>query len=236
MGLAKGSDINDVSGSIPESSTIRPKELILKVIKATQANDFVKAHHYSGKVVSNSQLHFGVFYKDRLLGVMQFGPPINKKGSIKLVSDTPWNGMLELNRMAFAEILPKNSESRCIGIAMRLIRKHYPQIEWVMSFSDATQCGDGTIYRASGFVLTDIRKSESLKINPKTGEVIHVIQAHHLMMSKEVKNWESTEGYQLRYVYFLKPEAKERLTVPVIPFGKIDEMGIGMYKGVQRTK
>ena len=29
----------------------------------------------------------------------------------------------------------------------------------------------------------------------------------------------------------LNPEAKARLTVPVIPFSKIDEMGAGMYKG-----
>ena len=38
-------------------------------------------------------------------------------------------------------------------------------------------------------------------------------------------------GFQLRYVYFLNPKAKERLTVPIIPFSKIDEMGASMYKG-----
>lgn len=39
------------------------------------------------------------------------------------------------------------------------------------------------------------------------------------------------QGYQLRYIYFLNPQAKERLTCPIIPFSKIDEMGAGMYKG-----
>ena len=43
--------------------------------------------------------------------------------------------------------------------------------------------------------------------------------------------WKPIEGFQLRYIYFLNPEAKARLTVPVIPFSKIDEMGAGMYKG-----
>jgi hypothetical protein len=28
---------------------------------------------------------------------------------------------------------------------MRLIRKTYPHIEWVISFADGSQCGDGTI-------------------------------------------------------------------------------------------
>lgn len=207
------------------------KDIIVKPIKAQAANALVKKIHYSGKVVPNSTLHFGVFLNDRLEGVMSFGPPINKKGTIKIVRDTQWNGMLELNRMAFSDVLPRNSESRAMAIAFKLIKKHYPHIEWIVSFSDGTQCGDGTIYRASGFVLTDIRESDALRKNPKTGEVMHVIQAHHLMLSKEFRTWRPTKGYQLRYVYFINHKARERLLVPVIPFSKIDEMGAGMYKG-----
>ena len=205
-------------GSIPSDSTISAKSIIVKPIGSTDANAFVKKHHYSGKVVANSQLHFGVYLNDRLEGVMSFGPPINKKGTINIVKDTKWSGMIELNRMAFSEKLPRNSESRAMAVAFRLMRKHYPQIEWIVSFSDGTQCGDGTIYRAAGFILTDIRISDALRRNPVTGEVMHVIQAHHLMLTKEFKTWEPTKGYQLRYVYFLNQEARKRLTVPVLPF------------------
>ena len=49
--------------------------------------------------------------------------------------------------MAFSDRLPRNSESRALAIAFKMIRKHYPHIEWVISFADGTQCGDGTIYR-----------------------------------------------------------------------------------------
>ena len=42
-------------------------------------------------------------------------------------------------------------------------------------------------------------------------------------------------GFQLRYVYFLDPTARDRLTVPVIPFSKIGEVGAGMYKGKPRA-
>lgn len=212
------------------------KDIIVKPIKAAAANKLIKQIHYSGKVVPNSQLHLGVYLNDKLEGVMQFGPPINKKGTINIVRDTRWSGMIELNRMAFSERLPRNSESRAMSVAFKLIKKNYPHIEWVVSFSDATQCGDGTIYRAAGFVLTDIRKSDALRKNPETGEVMHVIQAHHKMISKEFRGWEPTEGYQLRYVYFLNKDAKKRLTVPIIPFAKIDEMGASMYKGEKRDK
>lgn len=212
------------------------KDIIVKPIKAAAANKLIKQIHYSGKVVPNSQLHLGVYLHGKLEGVMQFGPPINKKGTINIVADTKWNGMIELNRMAFSERLPRNSESRAMAVAFKIIKKNYPHIEWIVSFSDATQCGDGTIYRAAGFVLTDIRRSDALRINPETGDVMHVIQAHHKMISKEFRTWQPTEGYQLRYVYFLNQAAKSRLTVPIIPFAKIDEVGASMYKGEKRGK
>jgi hypothetical protein len=42
------------------------------------------------------------------------------------------------------------------------------------------------------------------------------------------------EGYQLRYIYFLDKKWRDRLTVPEIPFSKIEEMGAGMYKGERK--
>jgi len=211
------------------------KDIFIKPINARTANAKCKQVHYSGKVVPNSQLHFGVFLNGKLEGVMQFGPPINKKGTINLVRETKFNEFIELNRMAFSDVLPRFSESRAIGITFRLIKKQYPQIKWIISFSDSTQCGDGTIYRASGFDLVEIRKSEALRIDPKTGDVMHTIQAHHLMITKEFKTWEKTVGYQLKYIYFIDKSYKERLTVPVLPFSKIDEMGAGMYRGERLT-
>ena len=211
------------------------KDLRVAPIRAADANKLVQRLHYSGKVVPNSQVHLGVFLGDRLEGAMQFGPSINKKGTMNIVQGTSWNGFIELNRMAFSERLPRNSESRAIAVAMRLLRKTYPHLEWVVSFADGTQCGDGTIYRASGFVLTDIRVSDALRVNPATGETMHVIQAHHLKLSKEFRSWKALEGYQMRYVYFLNPAARERLTVPVIPFERIAEMGAAMYRG-ERTR
>jgi len=207
----------------------RAKEIIVKVIPSKIANEFVKKYHYSGKVVPNSTLHFGCFLDEKLHGVMSFGHCINKKGTINLVEQTGWNEFIELNRMAFDEYLPKYSESRCISIAIMLIKKNAPHIKWIISFADGTQCGDGTIYRASGFKLVGIVDNTALKVNPKTGEAMHVIQAHHLKISGEFRTWKSFEGKQLKYIYLIDKTCK--ITVPILPFSKIDEMGAGMYKG-----
>lgn len=37
------------------------KDIRLAAIPSKEANAFVRAHHYSGKVVNNSQLHLGPF-------------------------------------------------------------------------------------------------------------------------------------------------------------------------------
>jgi len=210
----------------------RTKDIIVKVIPSRIANEFIKRHHYSGKVVQNSCLHFGCFLDSNLHGVMSYGASMDKNKVSKCVLNTGWNEFMELNRMAFDEYLPKNSESRCIAITIKLIKKNAPHIKWVVSYADATQSGDGTIYRASGFILTQIKKNTQLRFNPETKEVIQSMQAFHKMI-KDYNKWDKLEGYQLRYIYLIDKSCK--LNVPIIPFSKIDEMGAGMYKGEKVT-
>ncbi len=231
----------------------RAKDIIVKVIPARVANEFVKKNHYSGKVTPNSKLHFGAFLDGKLHGVLSFGSPLDKSKVLGLVEKTLWNEMLELNRMAFDDYLPKYSESRCLSICFKLIKKNASHIKWILSFSDGVLCGDGTIYRASGFHLTQINdKTENWELPNK-----QVVQACTLRQSgytrwlspfiskqkfDEIRNGSTSSkrimeyigakklnGTQLRYIYLIDKTCK--ITVPILPFSKIDEMGAGMYKG-----
>ena len=209
----------------------RVKEIELKVIPAKIANDFIKKHHYSGKVVNNSFLHFGAFLDKRLHGVMSFGHSLDKAKTQKLVKNTGWNEFCELDRMAFDDYLPRNSESYCIGKALRLLKKNAPHLKWVISFADGCSCGDGTIYRASNFVLTQIKKNSTMWINDKGEKVQNMSFATNPALNK--KDFKRLDGYMLRYVYFLDKKCIKDLTCEIIPFSKIKEMGAGMYKGVK---
>lgn len=236
----------------------RAKEIIVKVIPSSLANPFMKRHHYSGKVVNNSCLHFGCFLDDKLHGVLSFGPSLDKKKTMQLVDNTGWNEFIELNRMAFDDYLPRNSESYCIGKTLRMIKKNAPQVKWVISFADGCSCGDGTIYRASNFVLTGIKENFNLCVLPN-GEKIHkmTLESNPTTPRKELNgksyyditggrfnfkkyveqvNGKILKGYQLRYIYFIDKSYRKCLTVPEIPFSKIDEMGAGMYKGKKVTQ
>lgn len=242
------------------------KDIIVRVIPSKIANEFVKKHHYSGKVVNNSQLHFGCFLGGVLHGVMQYGCPLDKRKVLGLVVNKQtgepalWNEMLELNRMAFDDVLPKNSESRCIAVSIRLIRKQAPHIRWILSFADGTHCGDGTIYRASGFKLTGVSTASMIELPEKywkynggghyahrmtlqaKSNVMYKIMQRDLNLNGQYKTMEwyaerlgtrVVEGYQLRYIYVI--DSNFRLAVPELPFSKIDEIGAGMYKGEKVT-
>jgi len=230
------------------------KELVVKGISVTQAREFVRRYHYSGKVDTRSSLHLGVFWQDRLEGVMQFGASIDKVKSQGLVKDTGWNSFIEIHRLAFSDRLPRNSESRAISIALKMLKKNAPHIDWVLSYADGTQCGDGTIYRASGFDLIKITPNKSMWRMPD-GEVVCkiVFEPGFSPASKSPKSAkgrhgkvgtesslaflkrvgaECLGGYQLKYIYFLNTAAKDRLTVPILPYSSIAEAGATMYKGV----
>jgi hypothetical protein len=273
----------------------KAKDIILRPISRQDADAVVKRVHYSGKVVNNSQFHIGVFYAGKLEGAMQFGPSLDKRKIQPLVSGTLWNEFIELNRMAFSEALPRNSESRALGIAMRMLKKHAPHLQWVISFADGAQCGDGTIYRAAGFVLTGIKENTSIWEAP-SGEqfsdhsmrnvdghnrayarapvLVHqggarfsrtsltdnrshkeqetaraIVSLRHsgtghdsarggggASMKQYIEaGFKPIPGYQLRYIYFLDPTARERLTVPILPYSEIERRGVGMYKGQPRA-
>lgn len=219
------------------------KDLVVKPISSADARAFVREHHYSGKVANNSQLHLGVFLDGRLHGAMQFGPSLDKRKIQGLVSGTQWHEFLELNRMAFDDVLPRNSESRALAVAFRLIRKHAPQVKWIVSFADGTQCGDGTIYRAAGFVLTGIKENGQILdwdgklVAKKTLDNKNFPRPNGKYYSRvliETGQASAVDGFQLRYVYFLDKSYQARLTVPVLPFSEIERRGAGMYRGQKR--
>jgi hypothetical protein len=222
----------------------RAKEIIVKVIPSKVANEFVKKHHYSGKVVPNSTLHFGCFLDGKMHGVMSYGNSMDKVKVGGTVKNTGWNEFIELNRMAFDDHLPKNSESRCMAVSIKLIRKNAPHIKWVVSYADGSQCGDGAIYRAAGYDLIGIKINKQIlqrkgkTIAKKTldntnyPKIKGKYYSRYLLESGEAK---PLDGFQLKYIYFIDRTKKKDLTVPILPFSKIDEMGAGMYKGKKIT-
>lgn len=229
------------------------KELQVAPISCKDARKVISRYHYSGKYDPRSKLHFGVFLDGKCGGAIQLGDPIDKRKALVAVKSTGWNSLLDLHRFAFADWLPRNSESRALSVMIRLIKQSYPHIEWIQSYADATQCGDGTIYRAAGFALIGIKANNSMYKMPDGNVVCKLVlepgfssgstgtnnvKARYGKTGSETSgaflkriNAKPIPGFQLRYIYFLNLAARARLTVPIIPFSRIEEMGASMYRG-----
>jgi hypothetical protein len=232
------------------------KEIKLKVIDSKIANDFVKKHHYSWKIVNNSNLHFWVFYKGQLGGVMSYWPSVDKSKLIWLVEWTQWNEFIELNRMAFSDFLPRNSESRAIAISILLIKRQAPHIKRIISFADGCQCWDWTIYRASWFELTAINKKDNdfwilpwgesfailtLKLKGYWGYIKKYISEKEfykktgsrfrtpsVLKKLLLELWaKPLTGFSLRYIKLLKQNLKRNYEI--LAYEKIKEMWAKMY-------
>lgn len=62
----------------PESASVSAKAIQIRPIESTAARRIIRALHYSGTVVQNSQLHFGVFLAGVCGGALSFGPPLDR--------------------------------------------------------------------------------------------------------------------------------------------------------------
>jgi hypothetical protein len=113
------------------------------------ADSYSIQHHYLHRTAKNSKLALGIFARGELHGIMIWGLPVAK---IKGQYGNSYT-QLELRRMYCDPELGKNSESRCLGFAARLIHKLFPQVKILVAYSDLSHGHKGGIYKASGWTF-----------------------------------------------------------------------------------
>lgn len=193
------------------------------------ANAIIIEHHYSRRIYRGSTLHLGVWIGGRLLGILQFGYAMNPASAGSVVTGTAMNEYLELNRMWLDDEAPRNSESRALAAAIRLIRRVRPTVKWIQSFADE-RCGlFGTVYQAAGFSFHGEHRGIFWELD---GEFYHNTlmtaggkraespRAAHLLTNRDraVRH----DLRQFRYLRFLKPRFAKGCRHPMRPFPKPD--------------
>lgn len=132
-------------GSIPTS----PLQLFVKPISKQTAAICYKKWHYLGDSGFIHQFSYGAYYDGIIRGAISFCPPLAKNIAGLYDADNQ-DGVLELTRLAIEDSCPKNSESRFIAIALKLLRKQYA-VRLIITYADPSVGHTGCIYRASGF-------------------------------------------------------------------------------------
>ena len=132
-------------GSTPTSPLqISAKDLVVFRVPMSVADRYSIERHYLHRTAKNSKIAFGVRVKHEhiLRGVVIWGSPVAKINQVVY---------MELRRMFLEDCLPKNSESRVMAICIRAIKKLFPKVKLLISYSDLSQGHRGIIYKASGW-------------------------------------------------------------------------------------
>jgi hypothetical protein len=194
------------------------------------ARRLIEREHYLHSLPGGTCLAFGVFTAGSLLGAMTFG--VGPTNAYSLAEDVKPDECLTLTRLWLSDALPRNSESRVLGIVLRDL-KHHTRLKFLVSYADPAQGHLGTIYQASGWLYTGLSEAMPL-YDVGDGKLRHSRSLSHAFGTHSV--WHFTRhGIEVklaaqtakhRYVYFLDPNWQQRLKVPVLPYPKkevIDE-------------
>jgi hypothetical protein len=142
-----------LGGGVIPTSALQPKQLLVELIPRSVARGIIVENHYLHRmgIATHS---FGVFGPQReLVGAITFGPLASREAAASLGQGTP---TLELTRLWLSDRCARNSESRVIRIAVRLLAALCPDLEWIATYADPSVGHDGTIYRAAGFVYVGL--------------------------------------------------------------------------------
>lgn len=205
------------------------RDFYVALIPCALAREMILRNHYSHRIVNNSYVHLGVFYRRNLTGVLQFGYALCPARAGKVVQGTGNTEYLELNRMWLADVAPRNSESKALSYSFKFIRVAMPQVAWVQSFADE-RCGRlGVVYQAANFLYCGHHVTEFLFLD---GDYYHdlLVTAHMKggqrgrILRANLDRAIRQKFRQFRYVYFLKKNWRARLRLPVLPYPKPESL------------
>jgi hypothetical protein len=207
-----------------------PLNFYVRSINKSVAKDLIIKNHYTHKW-SLCSVAYGIFYKssincnrfiegdtDTLIGTCIYGTPVGRSASTSFSSMISPHEVLELTRLWIADGYGKNIESWAISQTFKLLKKEFPKIKIIMSYSDEEQGHKGTIYQATGFYYQG-NKSIALMPNysvslvgPPNFQWIHsrTVQStfgshntDHLKKKIGKTFWRKKESNKHRYFYIL---------------------------------
>lgn len=212
------------SGSNPTSAL---RTLVIRPIPFLTAKSLLERNHYLHSLPGNTQLSFGVFVGSSLSGVLTLGA--GSANAHRLMRGARHYDCSTLTRLWLSDSLPKNSESKVIGVVLRALRKH-TDLKFVISYADPAQGHLGTIYQGGGWIYTGL-SSSTPRYDLGDGKAHHTRSLAHAYGTHSIHYFAKhgvnvkvvSQAAKHRYVYVLDPSWRDRLIPPTLPYPKRHE-------------
>ena len=139
--LDQAGDGSSLLTSPLHSFAVRPVPIaIAKVI--------IERHHYLHSLPGDTQLAFGVFENHKLTGALTIG--VGPANVHRLVAGADRKDCGTLTRLWLTDDLPRNSETRVLGIVLRALRAN-TDLKFMVSYADP--CGRARWHDLPSFEL-----------------------------------------------------------------------------------
>lgn len=217
----------------PECIGFGTDEFYVKEIDRKLADTIIIKNHYSKKVVSvpHHKLDLGVFYKNNLKGVLQYGFAMNPASCGNVVKGTKIDEYLELNRMWISDDCKQYAESQAISYSIKYIKKKIKKIKWIQSFADERCGGFGIVYQACSFDYYGEHKSDFWEFE---GEIYHnsIVTNNNRNKKRELEKRGFIEKAikktlrQFRYIKFIDKREKKNCLLKQMPYPKHYNEGV----------
>jgi hypothetical protein len=134
----------------------------IEVSHKTDVDKWIIEHHYLHSVPAVARLRLWV--KDdagNIIGAMMWGRPTARAYDSTRI--------MELTRLCMIDDTEHCAESRAIGMARKYIRKHYPEIKGLISYSSTGEHHKGTVYLADGWFSVGLTRGNAWSKRGKNG-------------------------------------------------------------------
>lgn len=211
IGESRVQDFNPAPILIPKpisyNSNIKLQNLEMKSIDYKISKKFIEMNHYSQRMSVGVKSNLGFFLEKELVTVILYSVPVcNQISKFLQVKNSQ---VLELTRLASLDILPKNTESYCLGQSFKFLKQNYPQYKYLISYADPNHGHLGYIYQATNWKYIGLQRRNNTHILLLDGKEVHERKLSHI---------HGTNGYfNLKKIYgdriILKKQLKKHIYI-----------------------
>jgi hypothetical protein len=213
--------------------------LVVKQIGVDIARPYIATYHYSKSMPDSTRFVYAGYLGDKLAGIVVFGMGSNDKQYQYLIPDIKRGEYLELTRLWSPDTMPKNTESKLISQAIKLLPK---EIKLLISFADSGQNHTGYIYQALSWYFTGkttVSKSlidaNGVKRHSKSINMVRLRHPEYTNSSSDeimkAYGWEYTKSYEkYRYCYLRGSKREKKVMLKqikdkIMDYPKSDKIG-----------
>lgn len=134
-----------------------------------EARPYIAAHHYTHTMPDSTKEVYMGFYGDVLAGICVFGMGTGPHQYLRIIPTLKNGEYRELTRVWSPDGMPTNTESKLIGLSLRMLSD---DVKFVLSYADSSKGHLGIIYQATNWCYIGMTESGNKMIN-HLGESVH---------------------------------------------------------------